>query len=112
MEANDQKKFSKAIKLHMQMHHLHARHEAHSPIYNKWLDIKAPYTGPTMESKDVTMHVLAHSSCKDPNYLLLLLIWASLYNIEYYEVLKIVVTSPMSLENVVYVHGPLAPRNL
>ena len=30
-------------KLHMQMHHLHARHKVHSPTYNEWLDIKAPY---------------------------------------------------------------------
>ena len=71
----------------MQMHHLHVRHEEHSLIYNEWLDIKAPYVGPTMESKDVTMHVLK-------------LIWASLYDLECYEVLKPVVTSPMFLENV------------
>ena len=42
----------------MQMHHLNARHEGHSPIYNEWLDIKAPYAGPTMEAKDVTMYIL------------------------------------------------------
>ena len=82
------------------MHHLNARHEMHSPIYNKWLDIKAPYIGPTMEAKDITMYVLAQSPCEDPNYLLLLLIWASLYDLECYEVLKLVVTYPMSLENV------------
>ena len=55
---------------------------------------------PTMEAKDVTMHVLAYSTCKDPKYLLLLLIWASLYNLECYEVLKPVVTSLMSPKNV------------
>ena len=82
------------------MHHLHARHEAHSPIYNNWLDIKAPYAGPTMEAKDITMHVLAHSPCEDPKYLLLLLIWASLYDTKCYEVLKPIVTYPISLENV------------
>ena len=53
-----------------------------------------------MEAKDVTMHVLVQSPYKDPKYLLLLLIWASLYDLEYYEVLKLVVTYPMSLENV------------
>ena len=82
------------------MHHLNAMHEADSLTYNEWLDIKAPYASPTMEDKDVTMHVLVHSPCKDPKYLLLLLIWVSLYDQEYYEVLKLVVTSPMSLENV------------
>ena len=71
----------------MQMHHLHVRHEGGSPIYNKWLDIKAPYAVPTMEVKDVTMHVLEQSPFKDPKYLLLLLIWASQYDLECYEVL-------------------------
>ena len=61
----------------MQMHHLNARHEAHSPIYNEWLDIKDPYVGSIMEAKDVTMHVLAHSTSKDPKYLIFLLIWSS-----------------------------------
>ena len=41
------------------MHHLNARDEVYSPIYDEWLDIKAPYASPTMEAKDVTMHVLA-----------------------------------------------------
>ena len=59
------------------MHHLNLRHEAHSPIYNEWLDIRALYTVPKMEAKDATMHVLACSPCKDPKYLLLLLIWSS-----------------------------------
>ena len=67
------------------MHHLHVRHEAHSP---------------KMESKDVTMHVLAHSPYEDPKYLLSLLILASLYDLECNEVLKLVVNSHMSLENV------------
>ena len=40
----------------MQMHHL--MHEVLSPIYNEWLDIKAPYTSQTIEARDVTMHVL------------------------------------------------------
>ena len=71
----------------MQIHHLNVRHEENSPIYNEWLDIKAPYTGPTMEAKDVTTHVLK-------------LIWASLYDLECYEVLKAIVTSPMSPKNV------------
>jgi hypothetical protein len=84
----------------MQMHHLNAMHEAHSPTCNEWLGMKAPYVGPTMEAKDVTMHVLARSPCKDPMYLLMLLIRVSLYNPECYEVLKPVVTSLMSLENV------------
>ena len=53
-----------------------------------------------MEAKDVTMHILAQSSYKDPKYLLLLLVWASLYDPECYEVLKNIVTSPMSPENV------------
>ena len=78
------------------MHHLHARHEAHCPIYNEWLDIKAPYSTPIMEAKAATMHVLACSPFEDLKYLLLLLIWASIYDPECYEVLKIVVTSPMS----------------
>ena len=82
------------------MHHLNSRHEAHSRIYNEWLDIKAPYAGPTMEAKDVTMYVLACSPCEDPKYLLSLLIWASLYDLECNEVLKMVVTSPMSPKNV------------
>ena len=82
------------------MHHFHAMHEAHSPTYKKWLDIKDPSIFPIMESKDVTMHVLAQSPYEDPKYLLLLLIWASLYDPECYEVLKHIVTSPMSLENV------------
>ena len=69
------------------MHHLYARHEVHSPIYNEWLDIKALYIGSTIEAKDATMHVLT-------------LILASLYDLECYELLKLVVTSPMSLENV------------
>ena len=64
------------------------------------MDIKAPYAGPKMEAKDVTVHVLAQSPCEDPKYLLLLLIWVSLYDPECYEVLKHIVTSPMSLENV------------
>ena len=42
----------------MQMHHLNVTHEAHSPTYKEWLDIKDPYANPTMEAKDVTMHVL------------------------------------------------------
>ena len=84
----------------MQMHHLHVRYEVHSPTYNEWLDIKAPYAGQTMEAKDVTMHVLTHSPYKDPKYLILLLIWESLYDLECYEVLKMVVTSPMSPKNV------------
>ena len=82
------------------MHHLHAMHEVHSPIYDEWLDIKDPYVGPKMQAKDVTMHVLEKSPCKDLKYLLLLLIWASLYDLECYEVLKPVVTSLMSPENV------------
>ena len=53
-----------------------------------------------MEAKDVIVYVLAQSPCKDPKYLLLLLIWVSLYDPECYEVLKHIVTSPMSLENV------------
>ena len=69
------------------MHHLLARHEVHSPIYNGWLNTKAPYASPTMEAKDVSIHVLK-------------LIWASLYDQECYEVLKPVVTSPMSPKNV------------
>ena len=84
----------------------------HSPIYNEWLDIKSPYASPKMEAKDVTMHVLACSHCEDPNYLLLLLIWVSLYDLECYEVLNLVLTYPMSLENVAQVQSPLAPRNL
>ena len=56
------------------MHQLHARHEVHSPTYTKWLDIKAPLAGQTMEAKDLTMHVLAHSPYEDLKYLLLLLI--------------------------------------
>ena len=84
------------------MQHLNAKHETHSMIYKKWLDIKTSYTGSTMEAKDVTMHVLVQSPCEDPKYLLLLSIWASLYDPECYEVLKSVVASPiMSLENVV-----------
>ena len=79
----------------MQMHHL-TGHELYSPIYNEWLDIKAPYAGPTMEDNNVTMHVLAQSHCKDIRYLLLLLIWASLYDPKCNEVLKLIVTSPMS----------------
>ena len=82
------------------MHHLNVMHEAHSPTYNKWLYIKALYSGPIMEAKDVTIHVLACSPYEDPKYLMLLLIWASLYDLECYEVLKMVITSPMSLENV------------
>ncbi|WP_240512077.1 hypothetical protein, partial [Paludifilum halophilum] len=85
---------------HMQMHHLHARHEVHSPTYNKWLDINAPYVRTTMEAKDVTMHVLAQSPCEDAKYLLLLLIWVSLYDPKCYEVLNLVVTSPISQENI------------
>ena len=84
----------------MKMHHLHAKNEAHSPIYNKWLDIKAPHISSIMEAKDVTMHVLAHFFCEDPKYLLLLLIWESLYDTKCYEILKSVVTYPISLENV------------
>ena len=82
------------------MHHFHARHEVHSPTYNEWLDIKAPYTGPTMEDKDVAMHVLAQSPYEDPKYPLLLLIWASLYDLECYKVLKPIVTSPISPKNI------------
>jgi hypothetical protein len=82
------------------MYHLHARHEVHSPTYNECLDIKAPYVGPTMETKDVTMYVLAQFPCVDPKYLLLLLIWASLYDPKCYEVLDPIVTSPISLDNV------------
>ena len=78
------------------MDHLNARHETHSPIYTEWLDIKAHYSGPTMEENDLTMHVLTHSPCEDPKYLLLLLIWASLYDPKCNEVLKLIVTSPMS----------------
>ena len=62
------------------MHHLNARHEAHSLIYNEWLDIKAQYVGQSMEAKYLIMHVLAQSPCEDPKYLLLLLIWALLYD--------------------------------
>ena len=79
------------------MHHLNVRHKVHFPIYNKWLDIKASYVGLTIEAEDVT---LACSPWEDPKYLLLLLIWASLYDPKCYEVLKPVVTSPMSLENI------------
>ena len=43
----------------MQMHHLNAKHEVHSQIYNEWLDINAQYVGPTMEAKDVIVHLLA-----------------------------------------------------
>ena len=82
------------------MHHLHVRNEVHSPTYNEWLDIKAPYVFPIMEGKDVTMHVLAQSPWEDPKYLLLLLIWASLYDPKCYEVLNLVIISPMSLEKV------------
>ena len=81
------------------MHHLHARHEPHPSIYNKWLNIKASYIVPIAEAKDVTMHVLTYSPYEDLKYLLPLLIWASLYDPESNEVLKPVVTSPMSLEN-------------
>ena len=56
------------------MYHLHARHEVHSPTYNKWFDMKASYASPTMEAMDVTMHVLAQSPYEDLKYLLLLLI--------------------------------------
>ena len=80
----------------MQMHHLYARHEVHCPTYKKWLNIKSPYAGPTMEAKDVTMHVLAHSPCEDPKYQLLLIIWPSLYDPECYEVLNPVVTIVVS----------------
>jgi hypothetical protein len=82
------------------MHHLNSRYKAHSPIYNKWLDIKATYAGPKMEAKHVTMHVLAHFSCKEPKYLLLLLIWAPLHDLECCEVLKLIVTYPMYLKYV------------
>ena len=82
------------------MDHLHARHEAHSPTYNEWLDTKVPYIGPKMEAKDLTMHVLAQSPCEDPKNLWLLLIWTSLYDLECNEVLKLVVTSSMSPKNV------------
>ena len=84
----------------MQMHHLHARNEAHSPICNEWLDIEAPYAIPTMEAKDVTIHVLGQNPYEDLKYLLLVLIWTSLYDPKCYEILKLVVTYPMSLENV------------
>ena len=57
----------------------------HPPTSNEWLDVKAPYVGPTMEIDDVTMHVLAYSPYEDPKYLLLPLIWASLYDLECYE---------------------------
>ena len=73
------------------MHHLHVKHEGHSPTYIEWLDIKAPYAGPTMEVKDVTLQGF---------HLLLLLIGASLYDLKFYEVLKSVVTSRMSPKNV------------
>ena len=82
------------------MHHLYAKHEAHSLIYNKWFNIKAPYASPTMKTKDVIMHVLACSPYEDPKYQLLLLIWESLYDLECYKVLKTIVTSPMSPKNV------------
>ena len=82
------------------MHHLHVGHEVHSPIYNEWLDIKAPYVGPIVEVKDVTIHVLAYSTYEDPKYLLLLLIWTSIYDPKCYEVLKPIITSPMYLENI------------
>ena len=59
------------------MHHLKTRHEVYSPIYNEWLDTKALYVAPTMEAKDVTMHVLERSPCEDPKYLLFLLIYSS-----------------------------------
>ena len=59
----------------------------------------APYTTPKMETKDVTMHVF-ESAYEDPKYLLLLLIWALPYDPECFEVLKLVVTSPMSPENI------------
>ena len=52
------------------MHYLHARHKKNSPIYKKWLDVKAPYASPKMEIKDVTMHVLVHSPYEDTKYLL------------------------------------------
>ena len=81
------------------MHHSHARHEVHSPTYNKWSDTKVPYSSPTMEANDVTMDVL-ESLCEDPKYLFLSLIWELLYDLECYEKLKHVVTSPMSLENI------------
>ena len=82
------------------MCHLHARHEVHSPTYNEWLDIKAPYTRPKMKAKDVTMYVLTQSPCEDPKYLLLLLIWASLYDPKCYEVLNLIVSSPISPKNI------------
>ena len=82
------------------MHHLNTRHKENSTIYKKCLDIKAPYASPKMEAKDVTMHVLAQFSYEDPKYVLLLLIWAPLYDLECYEVLKPIVTSPMSPKNV------------
>lgn len=59
--------------MHMQMHHLHVGNEVHSPTYKEWLDMKAPYAGPTTEVKDVTMHVL-ESPCEDPKYLVPILI--------------------------------------
>ena len=80
----------------MKMHHLNTTHEAHSQTYNEQLDIKALYASPIMEAKNVSMHVLAHSPYENPKYLLLLLIWASLYDPECYEVLKSVVTYLMS----------------
>ena len=67
------------------MYQLYARHEVHSPIYNKWFVIKAPYASPITKAKDVTMHVLEQSPYEDPKYLLLLLIWASLYDQKYYK---------------------------
>ena len=53
-----------------------------------------------MEAKDVTIHVLPCSPYEDLKYLLLLLIWASLYDLECYEVMNPVVNSPMSPKNV------------
>ena len=84
----------------MQMHHLHAKNEVYSPTYNEWLDIMALCTSPTMEANDVTMHVLAYSPYEDPKYLLLLVIWPSLYDPKYFEVFNPIVNSPMSLKNV------------
>ena len=67
---------------------------------------------PTREAKDINMHVLAGSPYEDPKYLLFLLIWASLHDLECYEVLKLVVTSSMSPKNIEWVQDPLALSNL
>ena len=78
------------------MHQFHAKHEVCSLTYNEWLDIKATYDGPTMEAKDATIYALAESPYKDPKYLLIMFIWASLYDPKCYEVINLVVNFPMS----------------